>query len=138
MQHIYNGFKIPEFEREGRPSPFSQEDMNLLVRAINALLNFRLVRGSTDKVVISDHNITIQISGTGGSGTTAPTGGGMNYRGEWSSNPVAPYALYDVVVISTGANAGSYICVEAATESNPATGIDWVNLSRTSATGQWQ
>ena len=56
-------------------------------------------------------------------------GGGMNYRGEWTSAPVTPYAIDDVVVMPPGASAGTYISVLATNTNNPATGIGWVQLS---------
>jgi hypothetical protein len=56
-----------------------------------------------------------------------PLGGG-SFRGEYSAT--VSYNLQDMVVISTGSNAGTYICVAASTGNNPwAGGGYWVQIS---------
>jgi hypothetical protein len=57
------GAKLPEFQEGGEgPSVWSAETMNNFVKALNALLDPRISRGESDKVEISDSNITFQLS----------------------------------------------------------------------------
>jgi hypothetical protein len=76
---------------------------------------------------------------TAGSG--APGGVGMLFRGEYSSE--VAYSVQDVVVIRTGANAGTYVCVQANPGStNPPTTPDtgnayWVQLVGGASVGKW-
>ena len=64
---------------------------------------------------------------------------GMTFRGEWLAT--INYNVGDVVVIRTGASAGSYVCVQAVFGSSPMqpdTGSPyWVSLGLGSAIGQW-
>ena len=39
-----------------------------------------------------------------------PLGGGLTFRGEY--DPTETYGIQDVVVIRSGANAGSYVCLQ--------------------------
>ncbi len=75
-----------------------------------------------------------------GHGGSTPTGSGMHFRGEYDSG--VDYIAGDVVVIRTGTNAGSYVCVKdhpSATypPTQPDTGIYWVSLSNGNTVGQW-
>lgn len=48
-------------------------------------------------------------------------------RGEY--NPTATYKLYDVCVISAGANAGTYVCISPCTGVHPTIGApNWMQL----------
>lgn len=66
---------------------------------------------------------------------------GMTFRGEWSTS--GDYSTQDVVVIRTGTNAGTYVCVaDNPGESNPPTTPDtgnayWVRLLGGSSIGSW-
>jgi hypothetical protein len=54
--------------------------------------------------------------------------GGGQFRGEYSAT--VSYSPQQTVVISTGSNAGTYICVAASTGNNPwAGGGYWVQIS---------
>jgi len=60
---INQGMLIPWFTPgRSRPSPFSSADMNKIVAVCNAVLNGKIVRGSTDALVISARNAVFQIS----------------------------------------------------------------------------
>lgn len=69
------GMRFPEFI-EGRDSPSSQSagDMNLLRRAIQALCNFKVIRGSADNFLLSDENAILQL---GMGGYDGGSGGGV-------------------------------------------------------------
>jgi hypothetical protein len=57
------GAKLPEFkEGQDGPSVWSADTMNNFVKALNSLLNPKIVRGEADKVTISDSNTVIQLS----------------------------------------------------------------------------
>jgi len=70
---------------------------------------------------------------------TAPiSGSGMNFRGEYLDTVV--YGVSDLVIIASGANAGSYVCVS----DNPGAGNPpwvgggyWVKFFSGNALGQW-
>src|SRR5690349_1861469 len=59
---IHAGMKIPLFSA-GRSGPqiMSAEDCNVIVRALNALLNPKISRGAKDDVLISDLNTVYQL-----------------------------------------------------------------------------
>jgi len=67
--------------------------------------------------------------------------GKMTFRGEYDSE--TSYAVQDVVVIRSGTNAGSYVCIAAgATDTDPPTQPDtgntfWLSLSNASSAGTW-
>lgn len=67
--------------------------------------------------------------------------GGMNFRGDYNSG--ATYAVRDVVVVRSGSNAGTYICVTANPgaanpPAQPDTGsVYWVSLSNGATKGDW-
>lgn len=55
--------RIPRFVEGGsKPSIFSATDMNVLVDAINRLLNMRITRGSCDMVIFADDGVVIQLA----------------------------------------------------------------------------
>lgn len=61
--------------------------------------------------------------GSGGGGKVQ-----LKIRGEYS--PMISYALYDMVIISTGASAGTYVCIlDATIDIHPSTGApNWMQL----------
>lgn len=96
--------------------------------AVNALLNGQFVNG---QVIYSDSNV-MWIG--------AAPAAGFSFRGEYS--PSVSYAVDDVVVIRMGANAGSYVCIEANTGESPqlpdSGNLFWVSLSGNSPPmGYW-
>jgi len=59
-------------------------------------------------------------------------------RGEY--DPTLTYNLYDLVVVTTGANVGTYVCVSSvgATGQNPWAGNNfWMQLPMGTTTGVW-
>jgi hypothetical protein len=95
----------------------------IMAQAINSLLNSQIVAGTKNQAHHSDTNVIYEIDTTGG--------GGGQFKGEY--NPTAAYAVQDTVVISSGPNAGSYVCIQKNTGSAPQlpdTGnLFWVSLS---------
>lgn len=77
--------------------------------------------------------------GTGG----APASAGLNFRGEYVTTE--SYVKNDVVVIFTGNNVGTYVCVQdrpgssnaPVAYSDPAHGTYWVSLPFGNALGSW-
>lgn len=67
----------------------------------------------------------------------AEGGGGMNYRGQWTATPTSSYLEFDVVVVATGASAGTYLSVIDNNTNNPSTGIGWVQIAPGDAFGRW-
>src|SRR5436190_6604341 len=60
---IRNRMQVPLFKAgTERPSIMSASDMNVLVRALNALLNPSVVRGERDDATITDGNFVIDVS----------------------------------------------------------------------------
>ena len=60
---VRNKMQIPLFkEGAGRPSLWSSADMNVLVRAINALTNPTIKRGDKDDAQVADGNFLITIA----------------------------------------------------------------------------
>lgn len=70
-------------------------------------------------------------------GSTTTTGGGMNYRGQWTAAPASPYMEFDVVLILTGTASGTYISVVDNNTNAPDTGIGWVQIAPGDAVGRW-
>lgn len=58
---ITAGMNVPLFKKEGRPSPFSVSDLNVLAGLAKALANPKIVRGEHDAVHLSDSNIVFEI-----------------------------------------------------------------------------
>ena len=69
---IFNGLRIPLFVAGEKPGAFSAERMSQLVKALNALLNIRVLRGAKDQVLIADAGTVIEIA-TAAAGS-APSG----------------------------------------------------------------
>ena len=75
---------------------------------------------------------TVKVDNSGGfysfNAKTARTGiAGGSFRGEYS--PSTAYGPQDMVIVSTGSNSGTYICIGASTGNNPwAGGGYWVQL----------
>ncbi len=70
---IRNKMSLPRF-RPGKQGPqiFSSDTMNVLCRALEALMNPRIVRGERDDVQISEGNLLLTLAGgASGSGTSA-------------------------------------------------------------------
>jgi hypothetical protein len=64
--------------------------------------------------------------------------GGGTFRGEYFSG--ASYLIGDMVIVASGANAGTYICVKdnpASTDSPWLGGGYWIKLVSGNALGQW-
>ncbi len=82
---IRNRLQIPMFKPGKQPGPkiFSSGDMNVLVRAVNALLNPSVTWGEKDDVQITDGNCRINLN-------KAKAGSGA------SSQAVQPFMLTDV------------------------------------------
>lgn len=113
---------------------------NILIRFYNAFMQSKLVRGSSDDVLISDNNIVLKIKDIASSGN-----GDVNYRGEYAPdgstefNP-GPFVFGDIVrVTSSNSNSttlggtidpGVYICIQ----DGPSTG----DLPSSSDTAFWQ
>src|SRR5689334_6998158 len=81
--------------------PFDFSGIRALARAVNALQKMRVIGG---QFFHSDVSCLLKVSG-GGSGQ-------MNFRGEYDNT--ATYVAQDVVVISSGAGTGTYVCVQDA------------------------
>jgi hypothetical protein len=69
---VFNGLKIPLFRPGERPGVFSSARMNQLLRALNALLTMRIVKGPTNQVLIADAGTVLQIA----TGATSGAAGG--------------------------------------------------------------
>ena len=88
-----------------------------------------LIDGS-DPVIVTHsdgvYHITAKPSRSGGGKVS-----GLNFRGEY--DPTAAYNVNDVVVIRAGSNAGSYVCIQGITATDPQlpdTGnLYWISLS---------
>jgi hypothetical protein len=59
---------------------------------------------------------------------------GMVYRGVWS---VGTYAENDVVIIQSGAAAGTYISMTGGNTNDPATGVNWIQIAPGNTVGNW-
>lgn len=61
-QSIKAGMRLPYFKHgQSSPSVFSASDMNLYVRAINSLLNVKIVRGTGPSFEVTDEAATLQL-----------------------------------------------------------------------------
>jgi len=99
---LRSGEKIPLFDGTNDHLIFDREHLNKLIAVANAILQ------NTDWVV-TDHGII-----------TSPSGGSISpgkIRGEYDSATL--YNIGDIVLISTGPNQGTYICIQSSTGNNP-------------------
>jgi hypothetical protein len=67
----------------------------------------------------------------------------MSFRGEYSPTYPGDYAEQDVVVVRSGPNSGTFVCVKSKPNAasnpprNPDAGGYWVSLSIGSTVGEW-
>lgn len=94
IRSVWSGKIIPAFTKK---DIFSRAKHNEVLAATNAFLNPQIIRGTADKIDISDAGWTLQINGSAGSGS-----GGLNYRGAYSAG--TDYAVNDVVYTAPDAN----------------------------------
>ena len=59
---------------------------------------------------------------------------GMIFRGVWSAGT---YAENDVVIIQSGAAAGTYISMTGSNTNDPATGVNWLQIAPGNTVGNW-
>lgn len=102
--------------------------LNRLLRACkqSQICDIKVI-GGTSKI----NNGTAIISMTPSSG-----GGGLNLRGEY--DPTAVYNVSDMVVISTGINQGTFVCLASGVTGTPpyTGGVNWLQLPG-GLLGQW-
>ncbi len=55
---IFNGAVIPSFKKD---EELSISKLNLIVMTCNSFLKLKITRGESDKVLIADGNVVIQI-----------------------------------------------------------------------------
>lgn len=65
---------------------------------------------------------------------TQSSSSGMVFRGVWAAGS---YDESDVVVIQSGAAAGTYVSMTGANTNNPATGVNWLQISPGNTVGNW-
>lgn len=74
---------------------------------------------------------------------STPRQGGMIFRGEFSATYPGDYKEQDVVVVRSGPNAGTFVCVKNSPNAannppvNPDAGGFWVSLSVGGTVGEW-
>jgi hypothetical protein len=70
---IHAGMQVPQFAKEGHPSPYSQKDINVLAKLANAFANTKVVVGSAPDFKLSESNAIITVPTIASSGTNAPS-----------------------------------------------------------------
>lgn len=97
------------------------------------VLSCRLISGAGYRVKYHERGTELIIPAVRGGGEG---GGGMNWRGEWSLT--GNYSLHDVVRVSAGLNAGTYIAVvDAPGHDNPWEGENWALLGKITNDSTW-
>jgi len=91
-----------------------------------------LIDGSNYRVHRTSRGTAIEIDFKKGK-----AGGGWTWRGEWSPKS---YDIDDVVRVSGGSNAGTYLCIQAASSTSPAPyeGERWVKIADLTGGQLWQ
>lgn len=100
-------------------------------RLYDAVLANRIVAVVGGEIKRSSSGVTIVVK-PGKGGTTSA---GITYRGEYS--PGSTYQKNEIVIILTGAAAGTYICLVDGTTTAPQHGTKWNSFPMGSSVGAW-